>query len=461
VYRDEGESAKTADRDGLKAAVLAARGCAVFVVHKLDRLSRNTADGLAIRAELRKMGCELVSATEPSGSDPVGEMVSTILLSVGQFDNQLRGLRCKRGMVEQAKRGGWVWRAPVGYRNVPDSNPPSLEPDPDTAPAITKALRSFAVGATTKGECIAALKLAGIIPETASRILRQPAYGGLVRSVLTGGVDVRGVWDGLIAPDEWYQLEARMNAGATPRRYTMLNADFPLSNIVYCGVCGRPVSGSNSRGRLGHQYGYYACPDKHTRARADKLHRAVDDMVQGSATLVQLLREVIVKAHALAGQQIGAVSRERHIAQRKLNDAEAKSVKLTNGWLAGVVDDATYQTTQARLRGEVATHRQTAEATDQDVAAGMAHLEQLAQRFKNPSNLFRALDTAAQKRFLTILFGKMTLGVDKTISNPHKDGLINRLQGANAPDLTWWSMSDGYPTLVRDIVALNALLVAA
>ncbi len=46
VYRDEGESAKTADRPGLIAAVARCRaGVDAFLVHKLDRLARTPRTG--------------------------------------------------------------------------------------------------------------------------------------------------------------------------------------------------------------------------------------------------------------------------------------------------------------------------------------------------------------------------------------------------------------------------------
>ena len=73
-FQDAGESAKTADRPGLIQALENARKrrANAFIVWKLDRLSRDTQDGLHIRGSLAKHGCELVSISEPLSNDPMG-----------------------------------------------------------------------------------------------------------------------------------------------------------------------------------------------------------------------------------------------------------------------------------------------------------------------------------------------------------------------------------------------------
>jgi DNA invertase Pin-like site-specific DNA recombinase len=66
-YVDRGESARSADRPELNAMLgrIAEDGDVdAVVVHKIDRLARNTEDHVAIRALLRRRGVALVSVTE-------------------------------------------------------------------------------------------------------------------------------------------------------------------------------------------------------------------------------------------------------------------------------------------------------------------------------------------------------------------------------------------------------------
>src|SRR3989344_5883493 len=77
TWREEGESAKTQDRTQLQ---LMMRFCeqskkqiARLVVYKVDRLSRNTADYLALKAFFNNLGIIIVSATEKLENTPGGK----------------------------------------------------------------------------------------------------------------------------------------------------------------------------------------------------------------------------------------------------------------------------------------------------------------------------------------------------------------------------------------------------
>lgn len=73
IFREEGESAKTADRTQLKKML---KYCSknrkeirYVVVYKIDRFSRNMNDFLALKMVLAKLEIKLLSATEPIDAD--------------------------------------------------------------------------------------------------------------------------------------------------------------------------------------------------------------------------------------------------------------------------------------------------------------------------------------------------------------------------------------------------------
>ena len=74
-FVDAGESARSADRDGLQdmLAFIAATRVTFCIVHKLDRLARNRADDVKIHEALINAGVTLVSATEVHRPDAVGD----------------------------------------------------------------------------------------------------------------------------------------------------------------------------------------------------------------------------------------------------------------------------------------------------------------------------------------------------------------------------------------------------
>src|SRR5215467_6450247 len=81
VFREEGESAKTADRKMLLEAMEYCRKhkgtIDAFVVWKVDRFARNTEDHFGVRRVLLDYGARLRSVTEPIGNDPAEKLFET------------------------------------------------------------------------------------------------------------------------------------------------------------------------------------------------------------------------------------------------------------------------------------------------------------------------------------------------------------------------------------------------
>jgi site-specific DNA recombinase len=72
-------------------------------------------------------------------------------------------------------------------------------------------------------------------------------------------VSTRGDFGRLVDEATFYRVQAVLNGRvvvAGPRRRN--HPDFPLRGFVRCETCGRPLTGSWSKGRNGH-YAYYHC----------------------------------------------------------------------------------------------------------------------------------------------------------------------------------------------------------
>ena len=86
-----------------------------------------------------------------------------------------------------ARRGRWVWKAPIGYRHAPhrDGRPVGLELDPEQAPHIARAFELVAGGVTVDAafrDCTAAglrnPKGQPIGRQTFHSIFQKPIYAG-------------------------------------------------------------------------------------------------------------------------------------------------------------------------------------------------------------------------------------------------------------------------------------------
>ena len=121
MFREEGRSAKSIT--GRPILIQLLEYCrkhkhavqAVFV-YRLDRISRITADYLAIRKKLTENGVTILSATEPTGDSPTEKLVETILAGFAQLDNDIRSERSRNGLKARFLSGMIVTgQVPLGY----------------------------------------------------------------------------------------------------------------------------------------------------------------------------------------------------------------------------------------------------------------------------------------------------------------------------------------------------------
>ena len=270
VFLERGESAKTADRKQLQAAlayVKARKDIDCFVVHKIDRFARRSQDFFNLRAELAEAGCKLVSVTEPLDDSPAGRFMEGMLSLQAQFDNEVRAERSKAGMTEVIKRGGWAWVAPLGYKVARLNGLPTLVQDKKKAPLVKMLFErclqtdtlinytelcnyAYEIGLRTRsGKKIAKSTLMGM--------LTNPVYISRGRTKLSNGL-YDGQWEKLIPLRLWNQVQERLrNCNKNYRKID--KTGFILDGFVKCAKCGRVMLGYYATGRKGRKYPYFKC----------------------------------------------------------------------------------------------------------------------------------------------------------------------------------------------------------
>src|SRR5215472_6618096 len=112
-FREEGESAKTADRTELQKLLTfcrANKGRVQFVVvYNLTRFAREKYDHFALRAHLKSLGISSRSATEPIDDTSTGKLMEGVLAAFAQFDNDVRSDRTRAGMRAALELGRWTF----------------------------------------------------------------------------------------------------------------------------------------------------------------------------------------------------------------------------------------------------------------------------------------------------------------------------------------------------------------
>src|SRR5258708_37864909 len=122
IFKEEGRSAKNITGRPVLIEMLEyfrknKRTIDALIIYRLDRLSRSTADYLAIRKRLLEYEIILVSSSEPTGNSPTERFIETMLASFAQMDNDVKSERTKNGLRARFLAGLPSGTPPFGYKN--------------------------------------------------------------------------------------------------------------------------------------------------------------------------------------------------------------------------------------------------------------------------------------------------------------------------------------------------------
>ena len=276
VFSEEGKSAKTISGrtvliDMLEYCRKNSRQIQAVFVYRLDRISRQTGDYLAIRKKLAEKGVTIISATEPTGDSPTEKLVETILAGFAQLDNDIRSERTKNGLRARFMAGLISGRPPLGYMLQAGY----AVKDPKTWDKMKAAWNLIATGTKSLAEMAKIMDewgLKGKIkdreyklrPQTVHRIFRHKFYIGKLTSEVYPE-EPSGQHIPMITEMQFYKVQAILSGRKTS--YSLLSKrnrdseEFPLRRIIKCSKCGVGLTAGWSKGRH-KRYGYYRCGGK-------------------------------------------------------------------------------------------------------------------------------------------------------------------------------------------------------
>ncbi|MBS3076527.1 recombinase family protein [Candidatus Pacearchaeota archaeon] len=130
IYRDEGKSAKDLKRPEMQQMLEDAKNnkfSAIFI-YKLDRFSRSLKDLILTIDYLKNLGIDFVSLQDKiETASASGKLMFHIISAFAEFERNIIGDRTKFGMARKAKEGGFITKAPKGYKLVDKQLVPNEE----------------------------------------------------------------------------------------------------------------------------------------------------------------------------------------------------------------------------------------------------------------------------------------------------------------------------------------------
>ncbi len=301
------------------------------VVYKLDRFSRNRYDSATYKNKLKKNGVRVVSATENISDNPEGVILESVLEGMAEFYSKELSQKVTRGMHETALKGNSCGgQIPLGYRIVNKK----FVLDELTAPIVKEAFDRYASGErakdivddfnrrgfrTSRGYPFAITSL--------TSMLGNERYVGIYTYK---DVRTEGAIPAIVTKEIFDVVQRRRQKNKKAPAMAKAVEEYLLSGKLFCGHCGRLMSGVYGTNHAGKKYAYYRCYPKNGCAKKNVRKDAIEMYVAMEAKKL-LNDEKIEEIAAIAVREAERDKRENSLVpaiRKQIGDIQKSITNL-------------------------------------------------------------------------------------------------------------------------------------
>lgn len=262
-YIDRAVSAKTDNRPEFQSMIKDS-GKKLFdmiIVWKLDRFARNRYDSARYKAQLKKNGVKVVSATEVISDGAEGIILESMLEGFAEYYSVDLSEKVVRGMTDNALKcmfnGGTL---PMGYMIDAEQR---FQVDPVTAPFVLEAFKQYDEGATMT-EIRDRLNARGMKNTRGNPLTYNSVQHLLKNRRYIGEYKYRDIIvpDGIpaIVPKDLFdRVQERLEKNKKAPARHKAEDDYLLTTKLFCGYCGAYLCGESGTSRTGVVHHYYKC----------------------------------------------------------------------------------------------------------------------------------------------------------------------------------------------------------
>ena len=236
------------------------------LVWKLDRFARDRYDAAIYRKKLRENGAKLISVMEPIADGPEGIILEGMLESMAEYYSANLSENIKRGTYDSALNRQTIGSVPLGYKRGPDGR---YAIDETMAPIVKGIFRDYVSG-KSRSQIIGDLNAKGIKTGRGHAWHKNSLYSILSNEKYIGTYRFKDIVDPegippLIDRKTFEEAQKLMKTKQFKKKRPDLGDNtYHLAAHVYCGLCGRPMTGESARSKTGKFYRYYSCTGKKT-----------------------------------------------------------------------------------------------------------------------------------------------------------------------------------------------------
>lgn len=346
-----------------------------FIVHKVDRSSRNYHDWADIN-DLADAGFDVRFASDNLDLSTRGKRLLADVQQVFATD-YIRNLKeeVRKGIDGRLKQGLLPWGAPLGYVNNGHRGKVKTI-DPVTGTMVRRAFELYATGAHSLDTLCAELRRMGlrnrqgghVTRNSVSAMLNNPFYIGLIVHK-KGGAVYKGVHEPLIGKQLFDRVQALLSGKIRKGDKRHL---FRYRRMFRCGECSRLLIGERQKGHVYYRCHTKTCPMKCVREEVLEIAIAGAYATLRLSEAERLALEAEVTAFLDESEE--STKRVQDTWKLQLAALQTRHDRLVDAFLEGTLDKETFEPRKKRLLME---QRELEEKLGRDVDTG-----QIASRLR-------------------------------------------------------------------------------
>lgn len=366
-YVDRAISGKTDNRAAFQKMIRDAEkgGFQVIIVYKLDRFARNRYDSATYKAKLKRCGVRLVSAMEQLSDSPESIILEAVLEGMAEYYSANLAQNIKRGMTENAMKGLATGGGRcLGYYTGADKK---YHIDEAGAATVRLIYEMYDQGSTythivetLNNQGRKTLNGTPFNKNSLRTILHNRRYIG---EYMWDDIVIEGGMPQIVDRDLWERVQAKLKRKEKASARARGGYDFILSGKLFCGHCGKPMTGDSGTSKSRAKHYYYTCSTKkHGGTCKKKSVRAAAIENEVINTTIQTILNDTMLEH-IADKVMEYQARDTESAA--LLKSYQKQLKETETAIAGIlkaIEDGLYNSSMKTRMNELETQKEGLQA---------------------------------------------------------------------------------------------------
>lgn len=320
---------------------------------KSNRMGRNMLQAMTNEARLKDWGVRTFYAEEDFDDTAAGRFALRNMMNVNQFYSENMAEDITRGMMDNASKCLSNGALPLGYkagengRIVLDKAQAAVVQEIYTRVACREPFVDIAADLNRRG-----IKTKRGGPWTKSSfytICRNERYRGIY---IYDDVRVEGGVPRIVSDGLFYRVQEVLKVKKTPQsaRHHTGAEDYLLTGKLFCGKCGRPMTGVSGTSRSGEMHYYYTCQKRRREHACDKKNVIREQIEKSVAQAIKqyMLTDKMIQHMADATMAYNArQEKDLHLQdlQGQLAAVKTSAANLLKAIEMGVITE----TTKARM----------------------------------------------------------------------------------------------------------------